>query len=107
MLFLLTGTTLHKDIVYSVMSKYVWDNIAQHSFWCSVGPDHIVMFSKEKPCEMLPWSAWANSAQENYLCNIGPQFRNNLTQKNNLQFYLDLSRPTLLKEITCGILALS
>ena len=47
MLFLLTGTTLHKDIVYSVMSKYVWDNIAQHSYWCNVGPDHIVMFSKE------------------------------------------------------------
>ena len=47
---------------------------------------------------MLSWSAWAKIAKENYVYN--------LAKKNNLQFYLDLSGPTLHMEITCAMLTL-
>ena len=55
---------------------------------------------------MLSWSAWANIAKENYVCNLGSVSTNNFAQKNNLQFCLDLSGPTLHMEITCAMLAL-
>ena len=42
--------------------------------------------------------------RKNYLCNVGPQSTNNFAQKNNLQFCLDISGPTLHKEITCVML---
>ena len=54
---------------------------------------------------MVVWSAWANITQENYLYSTGKQSRNNFAQENNLQFCLDLSQPSFLNEITCGILA--
>ena len=40
------GTTLHMNIVYSMLSKYVWDNIAQE-YWFNIAPDHIVIYSLE------------------------------------------------------------
>ena len=48
---------------------------------------------------MLSWSAWANIAQEKFLYNVGPYLTNSFAQKN-LQRCLDLSGPTLYKEIT-------
>ena len=82
-----------------MLSKYVWDNITQENYWCNVGPDHIVIISQENSYipTKLPWFALANIAQETYLCNAGPQSTNNFAQKNNLQFCLDLSWPTLHK----------
>ena len=56
---------------------------------------------------MLSWSSWANIAQENYLCNVGPLSTNNFVQKNNLQFFLDLSGPTLHKKITSTMMTQS
>ena len=41
------GTTLHMNTVYSMLSKYVWDNVAQENYWCSVDPDRIVIYSLE------------------------------------------------------------
>ena len=35
------------NIEYSMLSKYVWDNIAQENYWCNVGPDHIVIYTLE------------------------------------------------------------
>ena len=30
-----------------MLSEYIWDNIAQVSYWCNVGPGHIVIFSQK------------------------------------------------------------
>ena len=47
-------------------------------------------FRKKMTYTMLSWFAWANIAQEIYLCNVDPQPMNNFSQKNNLQYYLDI-----------------
>ena len=52
-------------------------------------------FCRKVTYEMLSWSAWINIAHENYLYTVGPQFTNNFAQENNLQFFIDLSSPTL------------
>ena len=36
----------HMNIAYSMLSKYVWDNIAQE-YWFNIAPDHIVIYSLE------------------------------------------------------------
>ena len=41
------GTTLHMNIVNSMLFKYFRDNIAQENYRCYVGPDHIVIYSVE------------------------------------------------------------
>ena len=46
----------------------------------------------------------ANITQENYLCNVSPQSTSNFTQKNNLNFCLDLSGPKLHKKVTYAML---
>ena len=61
-------------------------------------------FHRNMTYTMLSWSAWANIPPENYLCNVDPQSTNNFEQESNLRFCLDLSEPTLQKEITCAIL---
>ena len=155
----------HRNIVYAMLSKYVWDNIAQENYLCNIGLERTDMFSQENnlrnvvlvclgqhcikqlrtqctkcwptvhslvsvvqiwlkqhwkknylcnigPVQIvifswktvLSWSAWTNITQENYLCNVGPQSTNNFGQKNNLKFCLDISGPTLHKEITCAML---
>ena len=35
------------NTVYSMLSKYVWDNVAQENYWRSVDPDRIVIYSLE------------------------------------------------------------
>ena len=39
-----SGTTLHKNIVYSILSECVWDNIVQESYLYSIGPEQTGMF---------------------------------------------------------------
>ena len=76
-------------------------------YWCNIGPAHIVIFRWKIIIAsdiMLSLSAWANITQEKYLCIVGPQSASNFAQKNNLKFCLDLSVPTLHKEITCAML---
>ena len=65
----MSETTLHKKI-----------------YWCNVGPDHIVIFSKKN----------------NIKCCLG--LPDKFAKKNNLQLHMDLSRPTLHNKITCGML---
>ena len=67
-------------------------------------PKRAVTFS-QVTCTMLSWSAWANIAHENYLCDVCPQSTNSFAQEHNLQCLLDLSGPTLNKEIICAMLA--
>ena len=39
-----SGTTLHKNIVYSILSECVWDNIVQENYLYSIGPEQTDMF---------------------------------------------------------------
>ena len=70
-----------------------------------IDPEGADTFSQENNLYNVAWSACANIAQETYLCNAGPQSTNNFAPKINLQFCLDLSGPTLHKEIASGMLA--
>ena len=88
-----------------MLSKYVWDNIAQGNYLCNVGPEREDTFSQENNLYNVVWSASANIKQEANLCNANPQSTNYFAMKNNLQFCLDLSGPTLDKGIACGMLA--
>ena len=99
------GTTLHKNIVYSILPKYVWDKIRKHKKITSamMAKREQTSFCGKIAYSMLSWSTWINIAQENYFCNVGWQYTNNSAQENNLQFCLDLSGTTLHKEITCAI----
>ena len=64
-----------------------------------------ICFCRKISYKMLPWSVWTNIIQKkNHLCNVDPQSTNNFAQKNQLQFCLDISGPTLHKEITCAML---
>ena len=38
---------LHRKIVYSMLSKYVWDNIAQENYLYNIGPERAAMILKE------------------------------------------------------------
>ena len=38
---------LHRKIVNSMLSKYVWDNIVQKNHLCNIGPEHAAMILKE------------------------------------------------------------
>ena len=49
------------------------------------------LFAGKQIYAALFWSAWAKIAQETYLDNAGPQSSDNFSQKNNLQFCLDVS----------------
>ena len=100
-------TTLHRNIVQSVLFKYVWDNVTPKNYVQCWPRAHKHGFRRKISYTMLSWSAWANISQENYLWNIGPQYTSNFAHKKNLQFCLDLSGPTLHKEINCAMLAQS
>ena len=76
--------------------KYLWNFGQEGAQTC---------FYRKISYTTLSWSLWANIAQEHYLCNVGTQPTNNFAQKKNLQFCLDLSEPTLYKEIACAVLA--
>ena len=42
------GTALDRNIVQSMFSKQVWDNIAMDNYLCNVGPECTDTFSQEK-----------------------------------------------------------
>ena len=88
-----------------MLSKYVWENIAQENILCNVGPERADTFSQENNLYNVVWSACANIAQENDLCNVEPQPKNNFAQVNNLQYYLDQCGPTFRKDFTCAMFA--
>ena len=56
---------LHRKIVYSVLSKYVWDNIALENYLCNIGPERTAMILKENNLHNFLWSTWAKIAQNN------------------------------------------
>ena len=76
-------TILHMSIVYSMLSTYIWDNIAQENYWCNVGPDHIVICLLENNhiATMLSWSVRVNIALENYLYILTHSPQTNLRRK--------------------------
>ena len=37
----------HRNIVYAMLSKYVWDNIAQENYLCNIGLERTDMFFQE------------------------------------------------------------
>ena len=37
------GKTLHRKIIYSFFSKYIWDNIAQENYMYNIGPECTAM----------------------------------------------------------------
>ena len=43
----LRATLLYRKVVYSVLSKYVEDNITQENYLCNIGPDRAAMILKE------------------------------------------------------------
>ena len=84
----MSETKLHKKITQALLAQS-----AQSSF------------HRKIIHAMLSWSAWANIPYENYSCYVNPQSTNNFAQEKILEFCLDLSGPTLHKEITFAMLA--
>ena len=99
------GTALHRNIVYSMLSKHVWDNIALDNYLCNIGPERTDTFSQEKCLSnVILICMCQHFTQESYLCNVDPYLMNNFAQENNLQCYPNLCGPTLRKGITFIIL---
>ena len=99
------GTALHRNIVQSMLSKHVWDNIALDNYLRNVGPERTDTFSQEKNLyNVVLISMCQHFAQESYLCNVDPYPLNNFAQENKTQYYPNLCGPTLRMGITSIIL---
>ena len=90
-------TTLYWIFSWAALPKYVWDNSAQENYLWNVGPERTVIFSQEDNLHNVVLTCLGQYCKD-------PQSTNNFTQANNLQFCLDLSEPTLHKEVTCAML---
>ena len=90
-------TTLYRIFSWAALPKYVWDNSAQENYLWNVGPERTVIFSQEDNLHNVVLTCLGQYCKD-------PQSTNNFTQANNLQFCLDLSEPTLHKEVTCAML---
>ena len=78
----LDGATLHMNIVYSVLSKYVWDNIAQENYWYNNGPDHIVIYSlKYNHMHNVVLICLNQHCTRKFVVHFGPQPTNKFAQK--------------------------
>ena len=76
------GTTLHMSIVYSMLSKYVWDNIAQENYWCNVGPDHIVIYTLENNYIQCCFDLSESTLHETITCTFWPTARKQICAEN-------------------------
>ena len=109
-----------------MLSKYVWENIAQENYLCNVDPERSDTLWQENDLynvvliclyqhwtRKLPvqcWSkaqeqlcnfVWANIAQGNHLCNVCPWLTDNFYEENNLYNVAS----TMLRQYYIGILS--
>ena len=99
------GTALHRNIVQSMLSKHVWDNIAPDDYLCNVSPERTGTFSQEKNLYNVVLICMCQHCTGNYLCNVDPYPMKNFAGENNLQCYPNLCGPTLRNGIISKILA--
>ena len=109
-----------------MLSKYVWENIAQENYLCNVDPERsdtlwqennlynvVLICLYQHWTRKLPvqcWSkaqeqlcnfVWANIAQGNHLCNVCPWLTDNFYEENNLYNVAS----TMLRQYYIGILS--
>ena len=71
--------------IYLLLSKFVWDNIAQENYLCNIGPEGTDMFLQEinlsnvvlicldyvgPQSSQVSRYSWDNITQENYWCSV-------------------------------------